>query len=437
MGVPVTLAAATRRDLVLTLDALGTVQALNSVTVRSKVSGQLLEVLFREGQDVEKGDILARIDDRTYAAALAQAEAQKAYNQAQLANARLDLRRYEQLLRNNGVTSQQVDTQRASVAMYEAQVAQYQAATDSARAQLDDTVIRAPFAGRVGLRQVDVGNLVSSSDTNGIVSLAQLTPIAMTFTLPQQELPRLLRAMAAGPVPVDTIPTAPGEETERGTVLTIGNSVDSTTGTFTVKASFPNARRRLWPGAFVTLRLPVETVPQALVVPLVAVQQGPAGAYVFVAKDDQTIEQRTVTLGATTRSEAAIREGLRAGERVVTSGGQRLNNGSRIQEVSRPVPGATGANRPGGGPVVPQGGNPGGNPGGNQGNTQGGPEAGAPPATPPQEGRRPRPEGAPPRGGNWPGNGPGTMPAEGGSAQGSNGQGGSAGAPAGRQGAVP
>ncbi|EFH11452.1 efflux RND transporter periplasmic adaptor subunit, partial [Teichococcus cervicalis] len=348
MAVPVTLAAATRKDLVLTLDALGTVQALNSVTLRSRVSGQLLEVLFQEGQDVEQGQVLARIDDRTYAASLAQAQAQRAYNQAQLANARLDLQRYEGLLRANGVTRQQVDTQRTQVALYEAQLAQDQAAIDNARAQLDDTVIRAPFAGRVGLRQVDPGNLVASSDTNGIVSLAQFTPIAVNFTLPQQELPRLLRAMQAGPVPVETVPSVRGEAAERGTLLTVGNTVDATTGTIQVKASFPNAQRRLWPGAFVTLRLPVETVPQAVVIPLVAVQQGPAGPFVFVAKEDQTIEQRSLRLGPTTRSEAAVTEGLQPGERVVTSGAQRLNNGSRIQEVARPGPGAANAGAPGG-----------------------------------------------------------------------------------------
>ncbi|WP_419896657.1 efflux RND transporter periplasmic adaptor subunit [Roseomonas sp. USHLN139] len=339
MAVPVTLGTASRRDLVLTLDALGTVQAMNTVTLRSRVSGQLMEILFQEGQEVEKGAVLARIDDRTYAAALAQAVAQKAYNAAQLANARLDLQRYEGLLRANGVARQQVDTQRAQVAMYEAQLQQDQAAIDNARAQLDDTVIRAPFAGRVGIRAVDIGNLVASGDTNGIVTLAQFAPIAVNFTLPQQELPRLLAAMQAGAVPVETVPTpssapgGPGQAAERGTVLTVGNLVDATTGSIAVKASFPNERRQLWPGAFVTLRLPVQTIRDALVVPLVAIQQGPAGSFVFVAKEDSTIEQRNVTLGATTRSEAAIQSGLQPGERVVTSGAQRLNNGSRIAEV--------------------------------------------------------------------------------------------------------
>lgn len=337
--VPVNLAAAQQKDLRLTLDVLGTVQALNSITVRSQVTGQLTEVLFREGQEVKAGDILARIDDRTYAAALAQAQAKKAYDQAQLENARTDLRRYQGLLAANGVTRQQVDTQRAQVAMYEAQVAQDQAAIDTARTQLDYTTIRSPIDGRVGLRQVDPGNLVSAGDSTGIVSVTQLRPIGVNFTIPQGELQRLMRAMAAGPVTVETIPTAGGTPTQpgaaaeapaRGTVLTVDNQVDAATGTVRVKAVFPNEDMRLWPGAFVSLRLGIETVPDATVVPLVAVQQGPNGAFAFVAKPDNTVEQRPLVLGAVTQSEAAIREGLRPGEQVVTSGALRLNPGSSI-----------------------------------------------------------------------------------------------------------
>lgn len=366
--IPVTLAAAAQKDLVLTLDALGTVQALNSITVRSQVSGQLMEVRFQEGQEVKAGEILARIDDRTYAAALAQAEARKAYDQAQLENARADLRRYQGLLSASGVTRQQVDTQRAQVAMYEAQIAQDQAAIDTARAQLDYTTIRAPTDGRVGLRQVDPGNLVGSGDATGIVSITQMRPIAVSFTLPQGELARLRRAMAAGPVTVETLPepvsaqattrgaAAPPAaaavaraEPARGTVLTIDNQIEATTGTVRVKAVFPNDDMRLWPGAFVSLRLAIETVPGAIVIPLVAVQQGPNGPYAFVAKPDNTVEQRPLALGAVTIAEAVVREGLRAGEQVVTSGGLRLNNGSRIVPAGAeapPVAGAAGERRP-------------------------------------------------------------------------------------------
>jgi multidrug efflux system membrane fusion protein len=353
IAIPVTMTAAEKRDLPLTLDALGTVTALASVVVRPQVEGQLMELLFQEGQEVKAGDILARIDDRTYRAALAQAEAKKTYDAAQLANAKVDLQRYQQLLSASGVTRQQVDTQRAQVAMFEAQVQQDQAAIDSARTQLDYTVIRSPIDGRVGLRQVDTGNIVRSSDTNGIVTVTQLRPIAATFSLPQQELPRLLRAMGAGPVPVESIPALVNDPVERGTVLTVDNAVDAATGTVRVKATFPNDSGRLWPGAFVNLRIRMEVIQDAVVVPLVAVQQGPRGAYTFVVKPDNTVDMRDVVLGAVTQSEAAVRQGLAAGEQVVTSGALRLNAGSRVTPAEpqtaapRAAPAAEAANEPG------------------------------------------------------------------------------------------
>ncbi|MHB0704557.1 efflux RND transporter periplasmic adaptor subunit, partial [Roseomonas mucosa] len=335
--VPVTAAAAEVRDLPLTLDALGTVTPLNTITVRSQVSGTLVEVAFREGQEVRKGDLLARIDDRTYVAALEQAKAKKAYDQAQLANAKVDLQRYQGLLAANGVTRQQVDTQRAQVAMYEAQVAQDQAAIDSAQTQVDFTVIRSPIDGRVGLRQVDAGNLVQTSDSSGLVTLTQMRPITAIFTIPQQELGRLLRAQAAGKVPVRTIAAGddPGAE---GTLLTVDNQVDSATGTVKARAVFPNEDNRLWPGAFVNLRIGIETVPDATVVPLVAVQQGPDGAFVFVVGSDSKVEQRSVQLGPVTLAEAVIRQGLKPGERVVTSGALRLNPGATVSVVDPAAP---------------------------------------------------------------------------------------------------
>ena len=331
--VPVTAAAVVRRDVRLTVDALGTVQALNSITVRTQLDGQLNEVVFREGQEVRRGDLLARIDSRTVSAALAQAEAKKSYDEAQLANARVDLNRYTELSRNNGVTRQQVDTQRASVAMFEAQVRQDQATIDQARTQLDYATIRSPINGRVGIRQVDAGNLVRASDSAGIVSVTQMQPIAVTFTLPQGELPRLLAAMAAGPVPVQVLP-GPGTLVDapvaRGTVLTVDNQVDSATGTIRAKAVFPNDDRRLWPGAFVSLRMEMETVPNATVIPLVSVQRGPEGPYSFVVTMDGMVEMRRLTLGAVTQAEAVVRDGLAPGEQVVTSGALRLNVGTQV-----------------------------------------------------------------------------------------------------------
>jgi multidrug efflux system membrane fusion protein len=337
--VPVTLATAERRDLPLTLDALGTVQALASVIVQPRVDGQLLGVQFREGQDVKAGDVLARIDARTYQAALAQAEAKKAFDAAQLANARVDLTRYQSLLQASGVTRQQVDTQRSQVAMYEAQIQQDQASIDTARTQLDYTTIRSPIDGRVGLRQVDVGNIVRSSDTTGIVSVTQLRPIAVTFSLPQQELPRLLRAMAAGAVPVRSIPARVGDGVAEGVVLTVDNNVDPATGTVKVKATFPNDDGSLWPGAFVNLRLRMEVVVGATVVPLVTVQQGPRGSFAFVLKPDNTVEMRDLTLGAVTQTQAIVTQGLNPGDQVVSSGALRLNPGTRVvQAEAAPTP---------------------------------------------------------------------------------------------------
>ncbi|SHJ35556.1 membrane fusion protein, multidrug efflux system [Roseomonas rosea] len=336
--VPVTVAEAVRRDLALTVDALGTVVPLESVVVRTQLDGQLMEVNFREGQEVAEGDVLARVDDRNTRAALQQAEAKRAYDQAQLANARVDLQRYQSLARGAGVTQQQVDTQRAQVAMLEAQVRQDEAAIEQARTQLGFATIRSPLAGRVGIRQVDPGNIVRSSDTNGIVTVTQMAPIGVTFTLPQQELPRLMRALAGGPVPVETLPGPGNAPVARGTLLTVDNAVDPTTGTIKAKATFANEDRVLWPGAFVNLRLRIEVLPQATVVPLVSIQRGPEGSYAFVVREDRTVEQRPVTIGQMTLTDAVVQAGIQPGERVVTSGGLRLSAGTRVAVADENAP---------------------------------------------------------------------------------------------------
>jgi multidrug efflux system membrane fusion protein len=346
-AVPVTAAEAARRDVTLTVDALGTVVPLESVVVRTQLDGQLMEINFREGQEVQKGEVLARVDERTVQAALQQAEGKKAFDQAQLANARVDLQRYQALVRGAGATQQQLDTQRAQVAMLEAQVRQDEAAIEQARAQLAFATIRAPLAGRVGIRQVDPGNIVRGSDTNGIVTVTQMSPIAVTFTLPQQELPRLMRALAAGPVPVETLP-GPGASggnapVARGTLLTVDNAVDPTTGTIRAKATFANEDRALWPGAFVNLRLRIEVVPQATVVPLVSIQRGPEGTYAFVVREDRTVEQRPVTIGQMTQ---AVQSGIQPGERVVTSGGLRLSAGTTVAIADENAPARPPGNRP-------------------------------------------------------------------------------------------
>ena len=341
-AVPVTVAAAQRQDVPIMLDAIGTVQAFNTITVRAQVDGQIIEIAFREGQMVKRGDVLARIDPRTYQAALDQAIAKKAQDEALLANARLDLERYATLARNQGVSRQQQDTQRSVVAQYEAQVAADQALIDSARTQLSFTSIRSPIDGRVGLRLVDQGNLVRSGDATGIVTVSQLQPIAAIFTLPQQELGRVLEALRRGSVPVQatgpTSGTPSGQEPIPGELQTLDNAVDATTGTIKLKATFTNEDGRLWPGAFVNIRLRIDTVPDAVTVPLVAVQRGPDGPYAFVVKADQTVEQRPLRLGVLTASDAVVRGGIEPGDKVVTSGALRLNQGTQVTTTDDTLP---------------------------------------------------------------------------------------------------
>ena len=362
-AVPVTVAPVTRKDLPVLLDALGTVQALNTITVRSQVDGILVEVAFTEGQEVRRGDVLARIDPRTYAAAVAQAEAKLAQDQALLANSRLDLQRYVDLARNNGASRQQLDTQRALVAQNEAQVQADQAALDTARVQLDYTTIRSPVDGRVGLRLVDQGNIVRAGDTTGLVVVTQIDPITVIYTLPQQDLPRILAAMREGPVEV-LIVAPDGSTRATGTLLTPDNQVDSTTGTIKLKAIFPNPDRQLWPGAFVNVRMLVGTIRQAVTIPLVAVQRGPDGTYAFVLKEDDTVEQRPITTGFINATDAVVTRGLRPDEKVVTSGALRLNAGTTVQVMEPVVPAYVPPTRgrrfpPGAGPRPAAGGPPG------------------------------------------------------------------------------
>lgn len=380
MTVPVTAAAATVQDLPILLDALGTVQAFNTITVVPQVSGRIIEIGFREGQDVRQGDVLVRLDPRQYQAALDQAVATRAQREAQLANARLDLQRYQQLVRANGASQQQLDTQRATVAQLEAQLGCDQATIDAAQVQLDYTTIRSPVDGRVGLRLVDVGNLVQTSST-GIVVVTQIKPISVVFTLPQQALGQVREALAAGPVRVEArlAEGAPARPDGRphpanpmGTLVTVDNQVDSATGTIRLKATFDNDDERLWPGAFVNVRMQVATLRGVTVLPLVAVQRGPDGPFAFVVKDDNTVEQRPIVVGTVTADQAVITRGMRDGERAVTSGALRLVSGSTVQ-VAEPV-------RPAAAPP-PQRRRPGAQQGGEGGRRQGNaaPGGGAPP----------------------------------------------------------
>lgn len=339
--IPVLAAPAVQRDTPIFLDGLGTVQAFQTVTIKSMVDGPLMAVNFKEGQDVRKGDVLAQIDPRSYQAALDSAMAKKAQDEAQLANARADLVRYQKLVANNYTSAQQVDTVKAQVAQFEAMVRQDQAQIDNARTQLDYTTIVAPIDGRAGMRQVDVGNIVHGSDAAGLVMLTQLQPISVIFTLPQQALPRVTQAMRDGSPKVLALSQSPAGQTARildsGTLTVLDNQVDQTTGTIKMKATFPNTDGRLWPGGFVGVRLQVETLKDAVVIPPSAVQRGPRGSYVFVVADDSTVKRRPVSVGNEDELISVITAGLSAGEQVVVDGASRLTEGSKVAVTAAPA----------------------------------------------------------------------------------------------------
>src|SRR5712692_3278132 len=344
--IPV-LAAETRiADVPVYLDGVGTTRALNMVTVHSQVDGTLVSVNFREGQDVKEGDVLARIDSTTYQAQLDQALAKKALDEAQLANARLDLERYTNLLKTNAVNRQQVDTTRALVAQLEAQVRLDQGAIDNARAYVNYCTIVAPIGARVGIRLVDQGNLVHASDPTGIAMLTQIRPISVLFTLPQQQLGQVNKAFAKAPLSAEATESDSRQVLDRGTLQVVNNQVDQTTGTVQLKAEFPNADLQLWPGQFVNVRLLIDTLRQVVVVPTAAVQRGPNGAFVYEVKNDNTVTVRRVTLTQQDDVRAVVATGLRAGERVVTTGFARLTEGTQVtvssaEDAGQVTPGGT------------------------------------------------------------------------------------------------
>ena len=293
--VPVIAAAAKLSDVPVYLDGVGTTKALNTVTVRPQVDGKLISVQYREGMDVKRGDVLARIDPVTYQAQYDQAVAKKAQDEATLANARIDLERYTNLAATNSIARQQLDTQKAMVAQLEAVVKVDQAIIDNARAFLDYTTITAPIDGRTGIRQVDEGNIVHASDATGIVVITQIRPLSIFFTLPQQQLVQLNRAFAKGPLTVDALGVDNRTVIDRGTLRVVDNQVDQTTGTVRLKAEFPNSETQLWPGQFVNVRLLIDTQRQVVVVPTAAVQRGPIGTFVYVVQQDSSAAVRPVT----------------------------------------------------------------------------------------------------------------------------------------------
>lgn len=331
LAVPVLAATPRVQDMPVYLDGVGAVRALNTVTVRSQVDGKLISVNFTEGQDVRKGDVLGEIDPVIYQAQYDQAVAKKAQDEAQLANMRLDLIRYQQLAASNAGSKQQADTQRALVAQQEALVKADQAAIDNAQATLGYTKIIAPIAGRAGLRQVDQGNIVHAADTTGLVILTQLQPIAVQFSLPQQQIVRVNDAAAKGALEVDVFGNDGTTVIDAGKLTGIDNQVDPTTGTLKLKAEFPNANYQLWPGQFVNVRLKVETIPQAIVIPTSAVQRGPVGTFSYViGSDSSTVTAKPITVTLQNEHDAVIAAGLSPSDQVVTTGFANLSDGAKV-----------------------------------------------------------------------------------------------------------
>ena len=351
--VPVIAAAASSGDVSVYLTGLGTVTPLATVAVRSRIDGQLMKVLFREGQLVQAGDLLAEIDPRTYEVQLAQAEGQMARDQALLKNAQLDLERYRLLFQQDSVAKQQLDTQEALVRQYEGTVKIDQAAIDSARLQLTYCRITAPISGRLGLRQVDPGNMVRASDVNGLVVITQLQPISVVFTIPEDNLRRVMGKLRAGEkLPVEAYDRADKVKLASGTLLAADNQIDPATGTVKLKAQFANDDNALFASQFVNARMLVEVKRGATMIPSAAVLRGSPGTFVYVAKGDGTATVRKIVLGPVQGESVAIESGLAPGEMVVIDGADRLREGARVSLTTREAAAARDAARKSAPPVA-------------------------------------------------------------------------------------
>ena len=330
--VPVSVATAERRDMPYYLTGLGSVAAYYTVSLKSRVDGQLMQVNFKEGQEVKSGDLLAVIDPRPYQVALEQAQATQFRDQALLRDAKLNYERFKGLLQSSGAMSQQqVDTQQATVDQLEGTVRNDQAAIDNAKLNLVYCHITAPVSGRIGLRLVDPGNIVHANDTNAMFVITQLQPIAVLFTLPEDNLQAVSRRMAKGTLEVDAFSRDDQTKLATGKLLTIDNQIDQTTGTGRLKAVFDNKDNALWPNQFVNARLLLETRNSSTTVPAAAIQRGPQGTYVFLVKSDSTVDVRDVTVGFTQDNVSVIASGISPSDVVVTDGQDKLQQGSKIE----------------------------------------------------------------------------------------------------------
>ena len=327
--VPVSAAVAQRQDVPIYLTGLGTVQAYNSVIVKSRVDGQIVKINFSEGKDVRTGDVLVEIDPRPYEAALSQAHANKLKDEAQLENARLDFERLSNLIKTNAVSKQQLDTARALLGQLDATVKADQAAIDMAQTQLDYTKIRSPIDGRAGTRLIDIGNVVRTTDTGGIVTINQLNPIFVNFALPADSLPPVRARLKQGDVPV-TAQDSNLVDLATGTLSVIDNQVNAATGTVTYKATFANGDEVLWPGQFVNVRVELEVRRDVLALPVRTVQQGPDGPFVFVVGSTRVVDKRSIKVGLLNKTTAIVDAGLQPGEIVVTDGQYRIQKGAQV-----------------------------------------------------------------------------------------------------------
>jgi membrane fusion protein, multidrug efflux system len=355
VALPVVAAPVTVRDVPIYLQGLGSVIAYNTVTIKSRVDGELVKINFREGDEVKTGQVLAQIDPRPFDVQLHQAEATLARDTAQLTDAQVNLQRYQKLFQEGVLAQQQVDTQRALVGQLQGTIGADKAQIESAKLQLTYTRITSPINGRIGLKLVDAGNIVHSSDQNGLLVITQLHPIAVLFSLPEDVLPSILKQMRNGALPVDAYTRDNTAKIASGKLLTINNQIDPTTGTDKLKAVFDNTDNTLWPNQFVNIHLLLDMKKNALTVPVAGVQHGSQGSFAYVVKPDKTVEVRNITAGVTEGNLATIDSGLQAGELVVTDGQDKLQPGAKVEVRQAGAGGGQGGGRRGQGADSSQG----------------------------------------------------------------------------------
>jgi multidrug efflux system membrane fusion protein len=332
-AIPVIASKVERADIPIEITGIGTVQALNSVLVKSRVDGQIVKINFSEGKDVHAGDVLIEIDPAPFEATLAQAQANKLKDQALLENARLDLDRATRLAKTGAASSQQLDTTKSLVAQLDASVNADQATIDSAQVQLNYSRIRAPIDGRAGTRLVDAGNIVRAADLTGVVTINQVHPIFVNFALPSESLPRIRAGLKKGDIGV-TAQDSNGRDLAAGKLSVIDNAINATTATINYKAVFDNTEEVLWPGQFVNVRIQLEVLRDVIAVPITAVQYGPDGPYAFIVGADRKVQKRAIKTGVMNKKSAVIEDGLQPGDMVVTDGHYRIETGSIVEVLA-------------------------------------------------------------------------------------------------------